>query len=408
MITESGSRHVEGQFAAAFRALLHRAVQHVSDRTGGLLVPGLVDQALLYSLLQMAEWPEAKDSLALALTDPVLKRLTWDAGGNSISDVQFWVNMTLFPAVHRYCVLATPLGAPRVRGHARRIRRVTDEVIQWAKVDHVPVVTTTLVHGLRTHGKRRFRVTPNTVMRASTLQEWEPVLRAEGPGFQPLCLERREELPRLQNPDLGVPRLFFQALQLALNHPISLGDTVPRPAIPVFSLSNLGGQRSGAGPPHWSLGSPPLVTSKEIKRARQIAVAFEDLTEAGFDLALDLYVASLHRVNLRERAVDIAIALENLYLGKEREESRYRFQLHVLAFARRLKATDRVDIGTAKKLYDARSSVVHGTKPPSDAMKLLNSAGATLARATLLAIVSKRNRRFLQRIHHEVERLVGP
>jgi hypothetical protein len=380
----------------------------VSNRTGGLLVPGLVDEALLHSFLQMAGWPEAKDSLALALTDPVLKRLTWDAGGKSISDVQFWINMTLFPAVHRYCVLGAPLGPPRVRLHARRVRRVTDEVIQWAKANRVPVVTTTLIRGVRTDGRRRFRVTANTVIRVSTLQEWEPVLRAEGPGFQPLCLERREELPRLQPPDLRVPRLFFQALQLVLNHPISLGDTVPRPQIPVFGLSNLGGRAEGAGSPHWSLGTPPLVTSKHVKQARQIAAAFEDLSEAGFDLALDLYTASLHRVNLRERAVDIAIALENLYLGKETQELTYRFQLHVVALGRRLKPADRVDIDTAKRLYGARSSVVHGAKPPPDAMKLLNSVGARLARATLLAIASKRNRGFLQNIQQEVERLVGP
>jgi hypothetical protein len=149
------------------------------------------------------------------------------------------------------------------------------------------------------------------------------------------------------------------------------------------------------------------VTTEETKRARQIAVAFGDLAQAGFDLALDLYVGSLHRTNRRERAVDIAIALENLYLGKDTTELMYRFQLHVQAFARRLKPKERVDAVTAKRLYAARSSVVHGTKPLPDKMALLNSAGAKLVRATLLAIVSKRNRRFLQNIHEEVERLVS-
>jgi hypothetical protein len=404
--TESPSGQLEDQFAAAFRDLLHRAIEHVSDRTGGLLVPRLVDEALLRSLLQMAEWPETKHTFALALGHPVLKRLSWDVAGKSIPDVKFWVNMTLFAAVKRYCALAAS-DAPQTGGHVRRIARVTREVTQWAEADRVPVVTTTLVRGLRTDGNRRFRVSSDTVMRLSTLEEWEPLLRAEGPCFQPLCLERKEGLARFQSPTLAVPRLFFQSLQLVLNHPISLGDTVPRPAIPVFSLSNLDTRSPGAGPPHWSLGAPALVTTKETKRARQIAAAFEDLTEAGFDLALDLYVGSLHRTNRRERAVDIAIALENLYLGKESTELTYRFQTHVAAFARRLKPTERVDILTAKRLYDARSSVVHGAKPSPDKMALLNSVGASLVRATLLAIVSKRNRQLLQNIQLEVQRLIG-
>jgi hypothetical protein len=247
--TGGGSQGLEDQFTIAFRALLRRAIKHVSDRTGGLLVPHLVDDALVRSLLQMAEWPEAEDAYELALEHPVLKRLTWDVSGKSIPEVRFWVNMTLFSAVERYCALVMSLsGSPQVGAHERRIARVTREVIEWAKVDRVPVVTTTLVYGLRTGGKRRFRVTSNTVMRVSTLEEWGPVLRAAPLSFQPLCLQKSEELPRLQAPDLGVPRLFIQALQLILNHPVSLGDTVPRSAIPVFSLSNLGGQAPGGRP----------------------------------------------------------------------------------------------------------------------------------------------------------------
>jgi len=278
-------------------------------------------------------------------------------------------------------------------------------VIRWAKLDPIPVVTTTLVHGLRTEGKRRFKVTPDTVMRVSTLEEWEPLLRAQGIAFQPLCLETRSELPRLQSPTLEVPNLFIQALQLVLDHAVAMGETSVRPAVPTFSISN---QEFGVLRPVPSTlhRAPRLVTAKDIRMARRIAAAFQNLHETGFDLALDLWASSLHRNNPRERAVDIAIALENLYLGKDRYEVTYRFQLHVAAFGRRLPRSARVDMKKAKELYDARSSAVHGGRPSAQNIRLLNTDGARLVRSTLLSIVPHRNRSFLQNIKGEVTKLV--
>ena len=407
MTSASRSQDLEDQFAAAFQALLNRAVEHVSGRVGRLLAAGLVDEAPFRSFRQMAEWSETKHSLALALRSSALKRLTWDAGGKSIRTPSFWVNWTLFPAVKRYCAFASPFsGAPRVRGHARRIARVTNEVIRWAKLDPVPLITTTLVYGLRTEGKRRFKVTPDTVMRVATLEEWEPLLRAQGITFQPLCLETRSELPRLQSPTLQVPKLFIQALELVLDHAVAMGETTVRPTVPTFSISN---QEHGVLRPVPSTlhRAPRLVTAKDIRTARRVTAAFRNLHETGFDLALDLWASSLHRNNPRERAVDIAIALENLYLV-ESHELRYRFQLHVAVFGRRLPRSARVDMKKAKELYDARSSAVHGDRPSAQKIRLLNTDGARLVRSTLLSIVPHRNRSFLQNIKGEVTRLVEP
>jgi hypothetical protein len=84
------------------------------------------------------------------------------------------------------------------------------------------------------------------------------------------------------------------------------------------------------------------------------------------------------------------------------------YPLDVAAFGRRLPRSARVGIKKAKDLYDARSSVVHGGRPPAHGIRLLNTDGARLVRNTLLSIVANRNRSFLQNIKGEVIRLVEP
>jgi hypothetical protein len=143
--TASSGQDLEDQFAAAFQDLLNRAVQHVSGSLGQLAVPFSVHDVRfrLRTIQEIAEWPEARGSLKLALRSPTLSRLAWDAGANLIDDPAFWVEFTLLSAMRRYYALATgSLSAPAIRGHARRMARVMDELIAWAKLDRVP-----LLHG---------------------------------------------------------------------------------------------------------------------------------------------------------------------------------------------------------------------------------------------------------------------
>lgn len=398
----------EANFRSAFEALLEKAVNRVSGEAT-LIEPGLVDQQLVRLYGEMSEWPEAKRVLSLATRSPELRRLTWDAGGKPIQDVGLFVGQTVFRAVQRYADLASKLSeAPYIAGHSRRVSRITEEVVRWAKLDFVPFVTTTLIHGLRPEGRQlRFRVTPETVLRVSTDQEWEPLLR-ERFVPQPLCIETREELPRLGPSPITFPYSFLQALQLLLDHPVVLGDSRVRSAVPHFGLTNRDYAQVRARPDFFLMANQKDFTSREIAKARQIAKAFEDLSETGFDLALDLYVAGLAKVGGRERAVDVAIALENLYLGNDRDELTYRFQMHVAAYGRRLPEKERIDMEAAKALYNARSRVVHGAKPPPKAINLLNTDGARLVRSTLLSLISKRNRSYLQDIDTAVARLVTP
>jgi len=161
------------------------------------------------------------------------------------------------------------------------------------------------------------------------------------------------------------------------------------------------------------LAFPPAATLKirasDVARSSRISTAFANLQESGFDLALDLYTSHLHRSDPREAAVDIAIALENLYLQKQRGgEYTYRFSIHVAAFARRLAVADRISRRSAEKLYGARSNVVHGSKPLKKQIELLNTTGASLVRSTLIAIASSKNRETLQNIGSLADDLVSP
>ena len=182
MTTASSRQDLEDQFTAAFQALLNRAVEHVSGSLGKLAVPLSVDDVRLRlrTIQEIAEWPEAGESLKLALRSPTLSRLAWDAGARPIHDPKFWVEYTLLSTMRRYYALAT--GSPSasaVRGHTRRIARVIDELIAWAKLDQVPVLIVTPVHGIRPESNRPFKVTGDTVLRVSTQEEWEPILQAQ-------------------------------------------------------------------------------------------------------------------------------------------------------------------------------------------------------------------------------------
>lgn len=398
------------RFKRSFQKLLARAAQRVAEQIPNAPEdsPWLGDLAFFYLFSEMLEWPETNDSRAAALADPVLRRLTFSVAGVP-SPTNFWVNFTLMPAVRRY----RELGPPNQLDSAR-LRLVTGEVIAWATLDIVPVVTITPLFGISLAQAARFKVDEETVIRCLTTEE-PPVFPREyiAGGFmmhtETPCLVTTRELPRLQSPEFSIPEPFIKALQVILGVQVAVGPSSVRPKNRPYSPSNQEFIRQRVPDPLTLIER--AVTGRELARARRATTAFGDLKQSGFDLALDSYAIAVNSRDVRQRAVNIAIGLENLYLTGIGQELTYRFKLHVVAYGSRLPKSDRVDMRTAGALYDARSAVVHGGTTRSgseieDAIDLLNSKGLSLLRMTLLSLISRRNRSHLRNISQAVKRRV--
>jgi hypothetical protein len=403
VVVAAREESLESRFRESFRDLLRKVI----DET---ILPGLNPLAYYRTLGKVAKLPEAKLIHDLAVSSSALAPLTWDAAGKPIRDLGMWVNGIFLPAIQRYEELMVPGPAGRYPSARSRLSRVAAEVIAWAAVDPVTVKTTTLVHGIRSKDVSRFKVTDDTVLRLSTDEEWGTVQAVEPLIPQPLCLETTEQLPRLESPSLTIPTSFIQSLHLLANAPITLGDTRARATVPTFGMTPYGGFGQ-VGAPIPRFPTVVMVSGAELRAARRMASAFADLADSGFDLALDLYVSYLHgRGRPRDQAVNISIALENLYLAGIRNELTYRFQLHVLRFGRYLAKAEHLSMREARDVYNARSTVVHGAWGPNHsdevmkAIELLRTDGARLVQSTLLRIASPRHRQLLLEIGSAAEK----
>ena len=105
---------------------------------------------------------------------------------------------------------------------------------------------------------------------------------------------------------------------------------------------------------------PALVTPKS---AAGLLTAFEAIKKTAHQkrlrLALSRVIRSRSQLNSGNRAIDLAIALEVLFMNQERDEHSYKISLRVARLLRsslpdRLKAFAEV-----KKVYDIRSGMVH-------------------------------------------------
>lgn len=87
-------------------------------------------------------------------------------------------------------------------------------------------------------------------------------------------------------------------------------------------------------------------------------------------ITLQRYCTSLLRMNLEDRVIELAIALESL-ISTEKTELKFKFS-HLLAFASRADPENRKTAHKhLAKLYDARSSIVHGSSGAESSDKTL-------------------------------------
>jgi hypothetical protein len=422
MVNQTKNNSIEYKFRREFSLLLEHTVRETVDKILsilpenelGLYTATAIDlvRILFWERIgEMRTWQETKIAFQLAHKPP-LARLTQDADGQPVSR-SIWLSTTLLLAVERYCRLTPPgrrvEAGDVVVSRKRRIARVASEVMNWAKLDVIPVVTRTLLFGVTTFQAGIFRVNPKTILSTCWNMEWI------NPGglvvsSPPACFVTRELLAATDRPTANVPESFVHSLELVLNYPLVVGDPEMRPDVPYFSATPFAtDRRTRIG--HLSF---IFLSRSQLQEANVITKAFENLPESGFDLALDLYLSFLRQSISRERAANIAIALENLYLaGAGGQELGYRFQLHVMRFARCLPTDERISPKTARSLYKARSTVVHGDWGPASekkvlkAIELLNTTGARLVRSTTLSVRSNRNRRRLKEISAEVEAAVN-
>jgi hypothetical protein len=418
MGTDSSPADGVGAFRTSFQSLLARVIESVERRIHDAPeeMPWLTSFEVAFSGLfgEIVEWPECRASLAAALSTPQLRPLTFSAAGVPNDTPNWWVNNTVYPAIERY----RGLGPPNTV-ETKRLKRVTAEVIKWASLDPVPVKSVTPLYHIRIPDGARLRADEQTVIR--TLTPAELRRRPERPGdLHPVfldtpCLISTRDMPRLESVIMEVPEAFLRALRLVLGVQVQVGTTCVAPAVPAFSVSNQGYStpRAPRWSP-WSLREPYLITGRETRKVREVAKAFEDLAESGLDLALESYDMALGSSDPRQSAINVGIALENLYLTGAGSELTYRFRLHVMGYARRLAKCDRVTGDDAAKLYEARSTLVHAKRAgkrrkmkTDDAIQRLNSTGLELVRRTLLSIVSRRNRRYLQSIGTHVDDAVS-
>jgi len=119
---------------------------------------------------------------------------------------------------------------------------------------------------------------------------------------------------------------------------------------------------------HMSAGSPASSASYRIKRdTKQATITsfYKALTAAcekasNLVLTLDRYNSSLLRTHLHDKIVDITVALESLIEGEN--EIAFQVALFTSLVAKRVAAERTSSFTLLKKLYSARSKIVHGAE----------------------------------------------
>jgi hypothetical protein len=367
MAGPSSDPRVEAKFRRVFRTLLGRAAAESVDTIlaglpGGEIGPyqsmaiGLTRDHFWRRVRDMRTWPEAKVAFQLAHRAP-LQRLTRAGDGTPLTR-SLWLLTTLLMAVERYCNLTPPGSGYDARDsvalRSARITRVANEVVRWAKLEPIPVRTRTLLLGVTALQSGPFRIDPSMTITTCNMgytNTAAPVITSP-----PACFVTHELLREDDPPTVKSPESFVRSLQLVLNSGLVIGDSETKPDVPYFSAYRF----EASSRIYAAQVFPIFLQRAQLAKAKRIMKAFEDLHESGFDLALDLYSSFLHEVNGRERAANIAVALENLYLAGVGMELSYRFRLHVVRFGRYLPREDRIDLRAARDLYSARSTVVHG------------------------------------------------
>lgn len=129
-------------------------------------------------------------------------------------------------------------------------------------------------------------------------------------------------------------------------------------------LSNFG-ITSGVSefPSHFRMSELTLVTEES---ARGLLTAWRGMKSEGdkgrLRLALERLIRSRSQLNPGNRAIDLAIALEVLFMNVERDEHSYKISLRVARLLRKSLADRRRVLLTVKRVYDLRSGMVHTGK----------------------------------------------
>jgi len=83
-------------------------------------------------------------------------------------------------------------------------------------------------------------------------------------------------------------------------------------------------------------------------------------------LALQRLIRSRNQINLGNRAIDLAIALEVLFMNVERDEHAYKIGLRLGKLLGGERAVQKTVFIETRKLYDLRSTMVHTGQPGRD------------------------------------------
>lgn len=104
-----------------------------------------------------------------------------------------------------------------------------------------------------------------------------------------------------------------------------------------------------------------------------------------FGLAIRRFADAQRRAAFEDRIIDLSIAAEALFLTQTGSELSFRLQTRAAVWLGKDK-TERRDVAARfKRLYDARSKIVHGDTPPPDCARVAGEAEADLRVALLSA-----------------------
>jgi len=184
--------------------------------------------------------------------------------------------------------------------------------------------------------------------------------------IEPLTIARGEDFSK------SPPLVWFRQLDLAAMLLALVPKAIPTESAQWFHYDDsdaallcefgLSGQGGEFQP--YKLYAPVRVTADSVAG---LLAAFEALSGSAKDrlsLALGRIIRSRRQLNPGNRAIDLAIALEVLFMNADRDEHSYKISLRISRLLR-TSAADRLKAFTeVRKLYDMRSKMVHTGDAP--------------------------------------------
>lgn len=203
-----------------------------------------------------------------------------------------------------------------------------------------------------------------------------------------LCVDKDIPLGRLPDlTDINEVDLWITAIRVIAGGDCHVGPSVvlvrPGDCTPLVNSASIGGVARG--------GSGLSITNLQADQRERVRYAKDGVViqEPRFRIAFLRYRQLVERTYPADRLTDAVIGLEHLLLRSEKDELRFKFALRG-AWLLGESADSRADWFTRlKRLYDYRSSVVHGSANADKSPQLVAEASDVL-RQVLMMVVDRR------------------